>query len=74
MRGQGWPLGEEEDKRRGSNRVCGEKKGRKCEQGKQVHSLCGSMDCVVPTQMELLGAGQEPDSALTKTSAMGSLC
>lgn len=73
MRGQGWPLGEEEDKRRRSNRVCGEKKGSVSREQK-VHSLCGRIDCVVPTQMELLGAGQEPDSALPKTSAVGSLC
>lgn len=32
-----------------------------------MHSLCGRMDCVVPSQMELLGAGQEPDSALPKS-------
>lgn len=73
MRGQGWPLGEEEDKRRGSNWVYGEKKGS-VNGEQQVHSLCGGLDCVVPTQMELLVAGQELDSALPKTSAVESLC
>lgn len=59
--------------RRGSNWVCGEKKGSVSRE-QQVPSLCGRLDCVVPTQMELLGAEQEPDSALPKTSAVGSLC
>lgn len=73
MRGQGWPLGEEEDKRRrGSNRVSGEKKGSVSRENRCTAFVVGWT--VLFLQMELLGAGQEPDSALPKTSAVGSLC